>query len=214
MSGTYRMAAAAGRGLRPVVTAPDDWSAELAPRLFAPPARWGWQAAAPVPVQATTPPLPPPRPAWTEPPPAGHQRAGRGPVQGGYQGGLAARARSDRCGRVHRLPAGHRAAGRPARRLGPRGVPGGAARGHRAAGAERDPRSRRRPVRQPQLRTALPHDARHRTTAPPAGAAAMGAGSAAACRRGRAGGRGGCQRSSVVSGVPGVGAHPGGCVRR
>ncbi|HEX7659778.1 MAG TPA: hypothetical protein VF444_09875 [Pseudonocardiaceae bacterium] len=68
MSGTYRMAAGAGAGLRPVTITPDDWSARLAPRLFAPPARWGWQAATPVPVHTVTPPVPPPRPTWVEPP--------------------------------------------------------------------------------------------------------------------------------------------------
>ncbi|MBF9130315.1 hypothetical protein I0C86_15320 [Plantactinospora sp. S1510] len=67
MSGTYRMATGAGPGLRPVVTTSDGWSAQLVPRLFAPPARWGWQAA-PVPVPAATLAPPPPRPAWTEPP--------------------------------------------------------------------------------------------------------------------------------------------------
>jgi hypothetical protein len=43
------------------------WSAQLAPRLFAPPARWGWRAAAPVAVAAERP-APPARPTWTEPP--------------------------------------------------------------------------------------------------------------------------------------------------
>jgi hypothetical protein len=65
---SYRMAAGAGQGLRPVVIAQDAWAVELAPRLFAPPARWGWQAAAPVRVPVMAPPLPPPRPTWVEPP--------------------------------------------------------------------------------------------------------------------------------------------------
>lgn len=68
MSGTYRMATGTGRGLRPVTIMSDDWSAQLGPRLFAPPARWGWQAVAPVPVQTVAPPMPPPRPPWMEPP--------------------------------------------------------------------------------------------------------------------------------------------------
>lgn len=68
MSGNYRMAAGAGRGLRPVTIAPDDWSAELAPLLFAPPARWGWQAVAPVPVEVVAPPPLQSRPVWVEPP--------------------------------------------------------------------------------------------------------------------------------------------------
>ncbi|NBH03958.1 hypothetical protein GTY80_11975, partial [Amycolatopsis sp. SID8362] len=47
MSGTYRMAAGPGQGLSSVTTSSDSWAIHLAPRLFAPPARWGWQAAAP-----------------------------------------------------------------------------------------------------------------------------------------------------------------------
>lgn len=44
------------------------WSNQLASRLFATPARWGWQPAAePAPVTAATVDLPP-RPAWIEPP--------------------------------------------------------------------------------------------------------------------------------------------------
>src|SRR5262245_35785178 len=62
------MAAAAGRGLRPVTIMSDDWATELALRLFAPPARWGWQVVAPIPVQTTAPPMPSPQPAWVEPP--------------------------------------------------------------------------------------------------------------------------------------------------
>jgi len=68
MSGTYRMTGGVAKGLRPTVVAPGGWSAELAPRLFAPPARWGWQAVAPAVTQTVTPALPPPRPSWAEPP--------------------------------------------------------------------------------------------------------------------------------------------------
>lgn len=68
MSGTYRMTASKGGGLRPVTATSDDWSAQLAPRLFAPPARWGWQTVASVPVESAAPPMPAPRPAWVEPP--------------------------------------------------------------------------------------------------------------------------------------------------
>ncbi|GAA3431721.1 hypothetical protein [Kutzneria kofuensis] len=67
MSGTYRMAAGQGQGLSPVMAATDSWAVQLAPRLFAPPARWGWQAAAPVPVATAVPPAPPARPVWVEP---------------------------------------------------------------------------------------------------------------------------------------------------
>ena len=49
-----------------VTTMSGDWSLQLAPRLFSPPARWGWQAAEPVPVTAA-PLAPPPRPTWVEP---------------------------------------------------------------------------------------------------------------------------------------------------
>ncbi|MGH3377718.1 MAG: hypothetical protein ACRDP6_23595 [Actinoallomurus sp.] len=43
------------------------WPAQLIPRLFAPPARWGWETVAAAPVPAVAP--PPPRPAaWVEPP--------------------------------------------------------------------------------------------------------------------------------------------------
>jgi hypothetical protein len=74
VSGTYRMSAGSGSGsgLRPVTMPvnmmPADWSTQLAPRLFAPPARWGWQAAAPVPVAPVSPPMPAPRPQWVEAP--------------------------------------------------------------------------------------------------------------------------------------------------
>jgi len=62
------MASGAGQGLRPVTIAADDWSAELAPLLFAPPARWGWQAVAPVPIEVVAPPPLQSRPVWVEPP--------------------------------------------------------------------------------------------------------------------------------------------------
>lgn len=55
-----------GAGPR-VTTMAGDWTLQLAPRLFSPPARWGWQAATPAPVTAA-PPAPPPRPTWVEPP--------------------------------------------------------------------------------------------------------------------------------------------------
>ncbi len=67
MSGTYRMAAGQGQRLSPVYTTTAGWASQLAPRLFAPPARWGWQAAAPAPVQTAALPTPPPRPVWAEP---------------------------------------------------------------------------------------------------------------------------------------------------
>jgi hypothetical protein len=44
-----------------------DWSLELAPRLFAPPARWGWESAAPAPDAPAALPMPAPRPVWVEP---------------------------------------------------------------------------------------------------------------------------------------------------
>jgi hypothetical protein len=45
----------------------DGWSAELTPRLLAPPARWGWETVAPV--EADTAPAPlPDRLVWIEPP--------------------------------------------------------------------------------------------------------------------------------------------------
>lgn len=68
--GVWRQAAAANNGWAaapPVATQDGDWSTQLAPRLFAPPARWGWETVAPAPVQTVTPPLPPARPAWAEP---------------------------------------------------------------------------------------------------------------------------------------------------
>jgi hypothetical protein len=68
VSGTYRMSAGQGPGLQPVRTASAGWAVELAPTLFAPPARWGWQAAAPAPVQTVAPAAPVPRPTWVEPP--------------------------------------------------------------------------------------------------------------------------------------------------
>ncbi|SNT49687.1 hypothetical protein SAMN05421812_107239 [Asanoa hainanensis] len=43
------------------------WPAELAVRLFAPPARWGWEAA-PVPVAAVAPPMPAQPAPWVESP--------------------------------------------------------------------------------------------------------------------------------------------------
>jgi hypothetical protein len=43
------------------------WSAELAAHLFSPPARWGWQAAAPVAVAPPRPASTRPRPTWIEP---------------------------------------------------------------------------------------------------------------------------------------------------
>jgi hypothetical protein len=45
----------------------DGWSADLAPRLLAPPARWGWETVAPVEVDTAPEPLPD-RPVWIEPP--------------------------------------------------------------------------------------------------------------------------------------------------
>jgi hypothetical protein len=68
MTGIYRMATGEGGGLSPVGTAPDGWAVELAPLLFAPPARWGWQAVAPMPVQTVAAPAPAPRPVWSDPP--------------------------------------------------------------------------------------------------------------------------------------------------
>ncbi|WP_043726198.1 hypothetical protein [Kutzneria sp. 744] len=65
---TYRMAGGQGRGLSSVTTTTEGWAIQLAPRLFAPPARWGWQAAAVVPAPTITLPTPAPRPAWVEPP--------------------------------------------------------------------------------------------------------------------------------------------------
>lgn len=61
-----RTSPASGAGPR-VTTMPEDWPLQLAPRLFSPPLRWGWQAAPPVPVTAA-PLAPPPRPTWVEPP--------------------------------------------------------------------------------------------------------------------------------------------------
>lgn len=52
----------------PASRADADWSGQLAVRLFAPPARWGWQAAAPVAASEPQLPAPPPRPVWSEPP--------------------------------------------------------------------------------------------------------------------------------------------------
>ncbi len=50
--------------------ATDDWPRLLAPRLFAPPARWGWQATAAPPEPERVEAVPPaPRPVRTEPPP-------------------------------------------------------------------------------------------------------------------------------------------------
>ncbi|HEY3608106.1 MAG TPA: hypothetical protein VGL06_11430 [Pseudonocardiaceae bacterium] len=66
-------AAREGRGTptmtatRPADAGAAEWSRQLAPRLFAPPARWGWEAAAVVPVEVTAPPAPPPRPVWVQP---------------------------------------------------------------------------------------------------------------------------------------------------
>ena len=68
MTGTYRMVSDDARGLAPVRTTADGWAAELAPMLFAPPARWGWQAVAPMPVQPVAPAVPAPRPVWADPP--------------------------------------------------------------------------------------------------------------------------------------------------
>lgn len=45
-----------------------DWPVQLATRLFAPPARWGWEAA-PAPVAIPTPAAPAAKPAWIEPQP-------------------------------------------------------------------------------------------------------------------------------------------------
>jgi len=51
----------------PMANMGGDWPQQLAPRLFAPPARWGWEAA-PLPVVAeTAPPAPTARPVWIEP---------------------------------------------------------------------------------------------------------------------------------------------------
>ena len=59
---------AAGVAGVPRAGKPDDWPGELAGRLFALPARWGWQATGePVPVTRSTDPVSP-RPVWIEPP--------------------------------------------------------------------------------------------------------------------------------------------------
>jgi hypothetical protein len=44
------------------------WATELAPRLFAPPTRWGWQAAAVEPVRTAAPKPAPSKPTWTDVP--------------------------------------------------------------------------------------------------------------------------------------------------
>ena len=64
-SGVKRAAGVAGV---PRASKLDDWPGELAGRLFALPARWGWQATGePVPVTRSTDPVSP-RPVWIEPP--------------------------------------------------------------------------------------------------------------------------------------------------
>lgn len=66
MDADLGLSAGERRGGYPAV--PATWSAQLAPRLFTPPARWGWRAAAPVSAPgAGTSPVPA-RPGWTEPP--------------------------------------------------------------------------------------------------------------------------------------------------
>lgn len=47
MSRTCRTATGQGRGLSPVLTTTAAWASQLVPRLFAPPARWGWPSRTP-----------------------------------------------------------------------------------------------------------------------------------------------------------------------